>query len=282
MTIPGPQDESYKANMRTTRGTRNLKNVWQPEHIQEPPEDCVEERPSGTYVKSAWQVLQEYHQEHPGAVDPRYIEKQEERIKNLNDVLDNDFSTLDPPKDLSCWAEELEDGQVDRFVAGELSNLAGRDAMGRAEASRILYHLMKPGEEFKKGPSRWAHTAIEESIQYLGNWQHWESQDPHIGASTVKAHDKDPRAKEPQDHQDPWEPRGVAVSRGHDTPWSDWKHKDLWRDPEAPKPSSSSMRPQQRAQGGPPGPPPGPPPQQASSSSGPSSSPGPSNSSGYQ
>ena len=74
---------------------------------------------------------------------------------------------------------------MDRLVAGELSNLAGRDAMGKAEASRILDHLMKPGEEFNKGPSRWAHTAIEESIKYLGNWQHWESQDPHVGASTV-------------------------------------------------------------------------------------------------
>ena len=75
--------------------------MWHPEHIQEPPEDCVEERPSGTYVKSAWQVLWDHHEEHPGAVDHGYIKKQQERIGDLNEVFDNDFSTLDPPKDLS-------------------------------------------------------------------------------------------------------------------------------------------------------------------------------------
>ena len=107
-----------------------------------------------------------------------------------------------------------------------------------------------------------AHAAIEESIQYIGNLQHRESQDPHIGASTVKAHDKDPRAQDPEDHQEPWEPREVPLSRGHDTPSSDWKHKDLWRYLEARKTSSSSMRPQPRAQGGPPASSPGPPPGQ--------------------
>ena len=243
--------------MQAARGTKSLRNVWARENIQEPPYDCVEERSSGAYIKSAWQVLQEHHQEHQGAISQKYMDAQQDRIEELKEAFDNDYSTLDPPDDLACWAKELEEGEVDSFVAGEFGHLASKDEMGKAEATRILHHLMKPGEEFTKGPSRWLHKAISESMEYLNNWACWESKDPHIGASRIEGNKRDPRA--PREHQYPqgkWETRDVPVPQGADNPWTDFKHTGLVRDPHDPKPSSSSMYQQHQQYQGPPPPPP--------------------------
>ena len=60
----------------------------------------------------------------------------------------------------------------------ESNTLALEGKMGMAESTRVLQHLMKPGIEFKKGPSRWLHSSIEESMEYLQNWKCWESRDP--------------------------------------------------------------------------------------------------------
>ena len=78
---------------------RDLKNVWQADQIMQPPDDILEQRPSGAWVKSAWQVLREHHEQHgyrtssgiPGA----YMLKQECRIWNLNVAFE---STLQPPE----------------------------------------------------------------------------------------------------------------------------------------------------------------------------------------
>ena len=152
--------------------------------------------------------------DNPGACSDDWMQEQEERIEHLHDAFECDFSTLDPPEDLSCWSQALEDGDVDPFVAGELSNLAARDEMGKAEATRVLHHLMKPGQDFKKGPSRWAHSAIGECIEYPDNWAVWESKDPHKGATKIKANHKDPRAsQDPEEAEATWELREVAVPR---------------------------------------------------------------------
>ena len=78
---------------------RDLKNVWQADQIMQPPDDILEQRPSGAWVKSAWQVLREHHEQHgyrtssgiPGA----YMLKQECRIWNLKVAFE---STLQPPE----------------------------------------------------------------------------------------------------------------------------------------------------------------------------------------
>ena len=77
--------------MQVTRGARSLKHVWKREHIQEPPDDCVEEKGQAayrSYVKSAWQVLKEHHENNPGSIDADYIKDQQECIEDLRDAFD--------------------------------------------------------------------------------------------------------------------------------------------------------------------------------------------------
>ena len=251
-----PLDDRYIAMWTTTLGPRSLENVWKTEHCVEPPEDCLHEGTSGgAYVKSAYQDIKDHHN-HWGAassgIPDLYMRQHDERVKDLNLAMQSRLSTLDPPADLSCWREELKALGVSDFVLGELECLALKDKMGHAEATRIIQHLMKPDHVFKKGLSQWMHRAIEESMGYLENWKCWESRDPHVGPTQYKANKNNPRPR--QEPQDP-RPADVPVPKGADSPWKQFKATGLLRDPQAPKPSSTSMRPKAPAPGGPPPPP---------------------------
>ena len=98
---------------------RNLENVWKAEHIIEIPEDCVEERLlSGPYVKSAWQVLRDHHDQHgphgSGTPDD-YILMQKDRIMNLHLAFQSHWSTS---QDLS-WASMSTQTSSSSSVGGQ-------------------------------------------------------------------------------------------------------------------------------------------------------------------
>jgi len=61
-------------------------------------------------------------------------------------VLGGPQFTLDPPSDLSNWAEVLSDLGVHADAAGALGRLAAVDPMGHAEATKLLAHLRKLGQ----------------------------------------------------------------------------------------------------------------------------------------
>ena len=170
---------------------------------------------------------------------------------NLHQAFAEPWSTLDPPADLSCWSDELKKEDVTEFVEFELRYLALKDNMGNAEATRVLQHFFNSHQQFDV-PSKWLRSSIGESMDYLENWKCWESRDPHVGPTQYKANKNNPRPR--QEPQDP-RPADVHVPKGADNPWKQFKATGLLRDPQAPKPPSTSMRPKAPAPGGPPPPP---------------------------
>ena len=178
------------------KGFKSIRYVWRYEHVQEPPEDCLEYeedldsdlddltantvyRPP--YIRSARQVLNTCAKDHPGIISDAVIEALDQRHDELVAAMDGEHSTLDPPDDLSNYSEILKDGEISELTAVEFASLASRDAMGKAEATRLLRHLTKPGVDFITGPSQRLHHGIEQSLEYLSEWQRWESQNPHYG-----------------------------------------------------------------------------------------------------
>ena len=82
----------------------DLWKAWKAEFDLVPPDDCVEETPTGTCVRSAWQVLKGCHQQlgvNGSGVTHQYILLQEDRIKNLNIAFQEDWSKLQRLQDLS-------------------------------------------------------------------------------------------------------------------------------------------------------------------------------------
>ena len=291
--IPAPLDDDYQASEADwekisipervsiqSGGRKSLENIWTLGNDQQPPEDCLHHDTSGeAHVKSAYQVLKDHHSSCGAAssgIPDIYMLQQDERMRDLRLAMQSAWSTLDPPEQISCWTEDLKAFGVDGFVVAELEFLARKDKMGHTEAIRILAHFTRPGLVFKRGPSQWLHSAIEESVAYMDNWKHWESRNAHVGPTHYKASQHDPRPRQEAQDRRPAEvdvpqggPNPVSdVPRGAANPWTQFNPVGLLRDPRAPKPSSASMKPSASAAGGPP---PHPHPQQcqaASSSSG--------------
>jgi hypothetical protein len=89
-------------------------------------------------------------------------------------VLESIQWTLNPDEHLANWCEVLSAEGVDPMAAQELGALAGRDALGHAEASRLIAHLIQGTGEWRRGPSAWLHSAVRESREYLEDWRRYE------------------------------------------------------------------------------------------------------------
>lgn len=113
-------------------------------------------------------------------------------------VLGAPLWTFEPDEALSVWAEVLESLGVDGSAARRLATLAQRDPrMGRAEATRILAHLLKPGTSFQRGPSGWVSRSVEDAEDYLVHWAEWEGRPSGAsGWAMRRAEQRHPR--EPQ------------------------------------------------------------------------------------
>ena len=103
-----------------------------------------------------------------------------EALKDLEGAFSRKWSTLDPPKNLSCWGEALDELQVDGVCAENLADLAADSSMGLAEASRVLVHFWKRAGDMQN-PSKYLHTAIKSSWEYFASWRSYESSAPDLG-----------------------------------------------------------------------------------------------------
>lgn len=101
-------------------------------------------------------------------------------LEDLKGAFSRKWSTLDPPKNLACWGEALEELQVEGYIAENLADLAADSPMGLAEASRVLVHLWKRIQELGN-PSKYLHTAIQSSWEYMRDWRSYESAAPDLG-----------------------------------------------------------------------------------------------------
>lgn len=150
------------------------------------------------------------------------------RLENIeafrNEVFESPIWTLDPPYSLANWGSILDKMGVDPYVARRLANLASTDPMAHAEASRILYHLLKPGASFgPRGPSAWLNGVITEAEDYIAHWEEWESRAPFQGASRSRPHLRRGMAEEPQAYGGPRGPRPEEAPRGprpQTAPWA--------------------------------------------------------------
>jgi len=137
------------------------------------PAPLVELLPSGARaIKTPHQVLEELQDPHAQSIGDRELD--------LVAAFSRDWSTLDPPEDLSSWGEALGELGVDLHVCQLFADLANRSALGHAEASRILAHPFKPGPP-KGTPSKYLFMAIQDSQRYLDDWRLYEAERPDAG-----------------------------------------------------------------------------------------------------
>jgi hypothetical protein len=90
------------------------------------------------------------------------------------------WATLEDTSDFSIWASELEQTGVSAEVAGQIGRLAADSAMGKAEVSRLLWHLWKPRSagQGARNPNGWLTNSIKNSEFYLQNSQQFEGKTP--------------------------------------------------------------------------------------------------------
>lgn len=101
-----------------------------------------------------------------------------ENRQDLDGAFRRAWSTLDPPANLACWGQALEELDVNPHVALRFADLAAENAMGRAEATRILHHFFKVNPY---GASKYLNRALDGAWEYLRDWRHFEGQTPDLG-----------------------------------------------------------------------------------------------------
>ena len=101
-----------------------------------------------------------------------------EGMEDLHGAFRRAWSTLDPPENLACWGEALQELEVNPHVAERLADLAAESAMGRAEASRVLHHFFKVNPH---GASKYLNRAIDGCWQYMKDWRLYEGRTPDLG-----------------------------------------------------------------------------------------------------
>ena len=124
--------------------------------------------------------------------------------------------SLAPPVHLENWADVLVEAEVDDKAIGDFGRLAARDRFGKAEASRLLAHMVKPGAQFREGASRWLSKAVEEANRYLdGGWREWEAgREPWewSGPWQRTSSSSDYRSSGSVQQQAPWNPPHMRAS----------------------------------------------------------------------
>jgi hypothetical protein len=85
-------------------------------------------------------------------------------------------ANLDPPDTLGNWAEVLAANGIEPHAAARLAALGSSSPpLSRAEASSIIWHLLKSGGvQFVRGPTHWLMGALSRSEEFLRNHQDWE------------------------------------------------------------------------------------------------------------
>jgi len=142
-------------------------------NLGEPPSapDSLRVNPKSEVLKTPLQVLKE--------IDAEAAKTIEDQQLDLIGAWERLWSTLDPPETLACWGEALEEIGVEPWAAERLRDLASHSAMGRAEASKILWHLFKGSS--KGNPSKYLISAVSDAWRYMDDWALYESASPDWG-----------------------------------------------------------------------------------------------------
>ena len=101
-----------------------------------------------------------------------------EHMEDLEGAFRRAWSTLDPPANLACWGEALQELEVNPHVAERLGDLCAENDMGRAETTRVLHHFFKVNPY---GASKYLNRAIDGCWGYLKDWKLFEAATPDLG-----------------------------------------------------------------------------------------------------